>query len=117
MRRAQSSQQRYPVLLHLIIGEPRLAQPGHSVDHASIRLRSDGQEALFLGDVMNHPLQVYRSDLRTVYCEFPEASRASRERILSCAAENHALCFSSHFAESSAGYISRSAHGFQWRFA
>jgi glyoxylase-like metal-dependent hydrolase (beta-lactamase superfamily II) len=94
-----------------------LPTPGHSVDHATIRLRSGGQEALFLGDVMHHPLQVYRPDLRSVYCEFPEASRASREWILSYASENHSLCFSSHFAESSAGYISRTADGLQWQFA
>jgi glyoxylase-like metal-dependent hydrolase (beta-lactamase superfamily II) len=93
-----------------------LPTPGHSVDHASIRLHSAGQEALFLGDVMHHPLQVYRPDLRSVYCEFPEASRASRQWILSYASENHALCFSSHFAESSAGYISRGTNGFQWQF-
>jgi glyoxylase-like metal-dependent hydrolase (beta-lactamase superfamily II) len=94
-----------------------LPTPGHSVDHASIRLRSDGQEALFLGDVMHHPLQVYRPDLRSVYCEFPEASRASREWILSYASENHTLCFTSHFAESSTGYVSRGNDGFQWQFA
>ena len=94
-----------------------LPTPGHSVDHASIRLRSGGQEALFLGDVMHHPLQVYRPDLRSVYCEFIEASRTSREWILSYASENHALCFTSHFAESSAGYVSRGTEGFQWQFA
>ncbi|HTD16719.1 MAG TPA: MBL fold metallo-hydrolase [Chthoniobacterales bacterium] len=94
-----------------------LPTPGHSVDHASIRLRSGGQEALFLGDVMHHPLQVHRPDLRSVYCEFPEASQASREWILSYASENHALCFTSHFAESSAGYVSRGTEGFQWQFA
>jgi glyoxylase-like metal-dependent hydrolase (beta-lactamase superfamily II) len=93
-----------------------LSTPGHSIDHASIRLRSGGQEALFLGDVMHHPLQVYRPGLRSVYCEFPEASRASREWILSYASENHALCFTSHFAESSAGYVSRGTDGFQWQF-
>jgi glyoxylase-like metal-dependent hydrolase (beta-lactamase superfamily II) len=93
-----------------------LPTPGHSVDHASIRLRSGGQEALFLGDVMHHPLQVYRPDLRSVYCEFPEASQTSREWMLSYASENHALCFTSHFAESSAGYVSRTTDGFQWQF-
>lgn len=94
-----------------------LSTPGHSVDHASIRLRSGGQEALFLGDVMHHPLQVYRPDLCSVYCEFPEASRASREWILSYAAENHSLCFATHFAETSAGYIRPGTGGFQWQFA
>jgi glyoxylase-like metal-dependent hydrolase (beta-lactamase superfamily II) len=94
-----------------------LPTPGHSIDHASIRLRSHGQEALFSGDVMHHPLQVYRPDLRSGYCEFPGPSRASREWILAYASENNALCFTSHFAESSAGYVSRRASGFQWQFA
>jgi len=94
-----------------------LPTPGHSVDHATIRLRSGGQEALFLGDVMHHPLQVYRPHLRSGYCEFPDASRASREWILSYASDNHALCFSSHFAETSAGYIRQATDGFQWQFA
>ena len=93
-----------------------LPTPGHSVDHASIRLRSDGQEALFLGDVMHHPLQVYRSDLRSVYCEFPEASRNSRDWVVSYASENQALCFTSHFAETSAGYVHWGNDGFQWQF-
>jgi glyoxylase-like metal-dependent hydrolase (beta-lactamase superfamily II) len=91
--------------------------PGHSVDHASIRLRSGGQEALFLGDVMHHPLQAYRPDLRSVYCEFPEASLASRKWVLDYAAETHALCLTTHFAESSAGYVTRTVDGFQWQFA
>lgn len=89
-----------------------LSTPGHIVDHASIRLRSGGQEALFLGDVMHHPLQDYRPHLRSVYCEFPDADRASREWIHSYASENRALCFSSHFGESSAGYTSRTTDGF-----
>ena len=101
----------------LLEGLSFLRTPGHSVDHASIRLRSSGQEALFLGDVAHHPLQVYRPDLRSVYCEFPEPSRASRQWVLCYAAEKRALCFTSHFAESSAGYISPRAAGFQWQFA
>ncbi len=66
---------------------------------------------------MHHPLQVYRPDLRSTYCEFPEPSRASREWIITYAAEHRALCFSSHFAESSAGYISQQSGGFHWQFA
>ncbi len=90
--------------------------PGHSVDHASIRLRSRGEEAWFLADVMHHPLQVYRPDLRSVYCEFPEPARASRLWALEHAADTGATCFTSHFAESSAGRVSRHGDRFSWRF-
>lgn len=91
--------------------------PGHSVDHASIRLRSRGDEAWFLGDVMHHPLQVYRPDLCSVYCEFPDAALASRRWMLEHAAESGAICFSTHFAESSAGRVTRRGDGFAWEFA
>ncbi len=94
-----------------------LPTPGHSVDHASVRLRSQGQEALFLGDVLHHPLQVYRPDLRSVYCEFPEPARASRRWVLNYAAEHGCLCFTTHVAESSAGYVRREGDGFAWQFA
>lgn len=90
--------------------------PGHSIDHATLRLRSRGEEALFLGDVMHHPLQVYRPDLRSVYCEFPEPARASRLWALEQAAESGAICFSTHFAESSAGRVRRSGDRFSWEF-
>ncbi|MFG3756435.1 MBL fold metallo-hydrolase, partial [Klebsiella pneumoniae] len=91
--------------------------PGHSIDHASIRLRSRGEEAWFMGDVMHHPLQVYRPDLRSVYCEFIVPAERSRRWMLEQAAASGSLCFSSHFAETAAGYVRRRDGGFAWQFA
>lgn len=90
--------------------------PGHSVDHASLRLRSNGDEAWFLGDVIHHPLQVYRPDLRTVYCEFPGPAEASRRRMLETAADRGATCFTTHMAETSAGRVTRRGNEFAWSF-
>ena len=94
-----------------------LPSPGHSIDHASIRIVSRGEEALFAGDVMHYPLQVYEPELNTCFCEFPEAAMRSRIWALNHAAERNALFFSTHFAESSAGYVSRTGDRFDWRFA
>ncbi|MEW6641740.1 MAG: MBL fold metallo-hydrolase [Pseudomonadota bacterium] len=91
--------------------------PGHSIDHASIRLRSCGEEAWFMGDVLHHPLQVYRPDLRSVYCEFIAPAERSRRWMLAQAAASGSLCFSSHFAETAAGHVGRRANGFTWQFA
>jgi glyoxylase-like metal-dependent hydrolase (beta-lactamase superfamily II) len=90
--------------------------PGHSVDHASIRLRSQGEEAWFLGDTLHHPLQVYRPELRSIYCEFPEAAERSRRAMLERAADGGALCLTTHFAESSAGRVTRRDAGYVWSF-
>ncbi|UWU72716.1 MBL fold metallo-hydrolase [Bradyrhizobium sp. NC92] len=90
--------------------------PGHSVDHASIRLVSRGEEALFAGDVMHHPLQVYEPSLNSCFCEFPEAALRSRAFVLEDAAERGATVFTTHFAQSSVGRISRTGGRFTWQF-
>ncbi|WP_026869094.1 MBL fold metallo-hydrolase [Inquilinus limosus] len=91
--------------------------PGHSIDHAVIRLRSRGEEALFAGDVMHHPLQVCEPGWNSRYCEFPEPARASRRWLLEQAAESGALVLTGHFAESSAGRVTRRGERFDWTFA
>ncbi|MCA1482095.1 MBL fold metallo-hydrolase, partial [Bradyrhizobium sp. IC4061] len=90
--------------------------PGHSVDHASIRLVSRGEEALFAGDVMHHPLQVYEPSLNSCFCEFPEAALRSRAFVLEGAAERGSTIFTTHFAQSSVGRVSRTGGRFTWQF-
>ncbi|NYZ13861.1 MBL fold metallo-hydrolase [Azospirillum sp. RWY-5-1] len=94
-----------------------LPSPGHSIDHACIRFASRGESALFWGDVLHHPMQAVRPDWNSVYCEFPEAAQASRRWALNHAAETGALVFTTHFAESSAGRVTRDGDWFTWDFA
>jgi glyoxylase-like metal-dependent hydrolase (beta-lactamase superfamily II) len=93
-----------------------LPMPGHSIDHAAIEIVSDGKTALFGGDVLHHPLEIYEPELVSMFCEFPDAARRSRHSLLSRAAETEALYFSSHFPESSAGVIGQDSTGYIWSF-
>ncbi|GLH75932.1 MBL fold metallo-hydrolase [Bradyrhizobium sp. SSBR45G] len=93
-----------------------LPSPGHSIDHACVSFTSRGERALFWGDVMHHPLQVARPDWNSVYCEFPAAALTSRRWAMEHAAETRSLVFTTHFAESSAGRISRDGDRFAWQF-
>lgn len=93
-----------------------MSTPGHSIDHASIELVSDGQIALFSGDVFHHPTEIYLPELVSVFCEFPDAARLSRRRFMERAADNDAIVFTSHFPQSSIGSIHRQGPGFRWRF-
>lgn len=90
---------------------------GHSVGQMAISLTSQGKHAIFGGDVMHHPIQVYYPEWNSCFCEFPEPSRVSRRWLLAYAAEKRATFFSSHFAESSAGTITEKGGHFQWTFA
>jgi glyoxylase-like metal-dependent hydrolase (beta-lactamase superfamily II) len=94
-----------------------LPNPGHSIDHACICFHSRGEQALFWGDVMHHPLQFVRPDWNSVFCEFPEAARKSRQWAMNHAAETNALVFTTHFAESSAGRVFREGDRLTWHFA
>ena len=90
--------------------------PGHSIDHAAIVVSSQGQKAIFGGDVVHHPLEMSHPELVSMFCEFPDAARTSRQALLDDAAETRALFFSSHFPASSVGRVSRHATGYGWRF-
>ncbi|MET4604476.1 glyoxylase-like metal-dependent hydrolase (beta-lactamase superfamily II) [Bradyrhizobium sp. JR4.1] len=100
----------------LLEGISFIPTPGHSIDHASIRLVSRGEQALFAGDVMHHPLQVYEPSLNSCFCEFPEAALRSRAAVLENAAELGATVFTTHFAQSSVGRIDRRGDRFAWQF-
>lgn len=93
-----------------------LPTPGHSIDHASISLTSDGHEALFGGDVLHHPFELHDPTLVSMFCEFPDAARTSRQWLATYAADRRPLYFSSHFPASSVGYIRRSGPAFEWEF-
>lgn len=90
--------------------------PGHTIGQMAIRLTSQGQSALFGGDVMHHPIQVYRPEWNSRFCEFSDQAYASRVWALEYAAERRSIFFSGHFPESSAGTVIRQKDRFQWRF-
>ena len=75
-----------------------VSTPGHSPGHAMLRAHSGGQTALFVGDVVQHPLQVYRPDWNSNYCAMPDAAVATRHRVLAECAQIGCLMFATHFA-------------------
>ena len=101
----------------VLFGIRFLPAPGHSIDHAAIELRSDGEMAVFGGDVMHHPIEVRDPTLVSMFCEFPDAARRSRRNLLKRMAARRALYFSSHFPSSSAGHVERDGDGYRWTFA
>ena len=94
-----------------------LPTPGHSIDHAAIELKSEGQIAIFGGDVMHHPLELYDTRLVSTFCEFPDTARQSRLQLLERSASHQALYFSAHFPLTSAGSVTKTGDRFHWTFA
>lgn len=70
---------------------------GHTPGHAVARLESGGQTAVFAGDAIHSPIQVYKP---TVNCAFDldgPASAATRQRLLETCVEEGALLLPAHF--------------------
>jgi glyoxylase-like metal-dependent hydrolase (beta-lactamase superfamily II) len=90
--------------------------PGHTANHASIVMTSEGKEALFAGDVLHHPFQVFHPHLTSVFDADRAGTLRSREWALSFAADREAFFFSSHFPSTAVGYVRPAGRGFAWQY-
>ena len=71
---------------------------GHTVGHAMLRLECDGATAWFVGDVVHHPVQVFRPELHLPGCDDLTAAIATRRSLFGRASANGAILFPAHFA-------------------
>jgi glyoxylase-like metal-dependent hydrolase (beta-lactamase superfamily II) len=80
---------------------------GHTPGHVSVRILSQGEEALVTGDFMHHPCQIARPDWSSTADSDPEAARRTRERMLRELCDRPVLVIGTHFAGATAGHIVR----------
>jgi glyoxylase-like metal-dependent hydrolase (beta-lactamase superfamily II) len=99
------------------LGESLLIEPvpGHTPGHVLLKLLGqDGSEALFIGDVMHHPIQIYEVDWSSAFCSDPVEARRSRRRVLEhCASHGSTLC-PAHFGVPHYGHIREKGGRFTW---
>lgn len=90
--------------------------PGHTRGHVALKLDDGGEKAVFCGDALHHPLQVYAPHWNSAFCELPDEARRTRRRILEHCAEHRALLFPAHFAAPHVAAIARAGDAFSLRF-
>ena len=67
---------------HRICDEVNLVPTlGHTPGHVSVRIASQGEEALITGDFMHHPCQIARPEWSSTADSDPAQARLTRERI------------------------------------
>ncbi len=109
-------------LLDLIDGAQRLAPeisllptPGHTPGHSSVLIESDGQCALFLGDVCHHPLHFAHPDWTSAFDTDPQWTPLTRARLFRFAVERDALLLCPHAPSPGLGRLRESGGGYVWQ--
>ena len=107
----------------LVAGPHRLSEhieiipaPGHSAGHVVFKIESAGQQAMFIGDVFHHLLQVYYPHWNFPKNSDPEQARISRRTVLGDCASTGALVLPCHVGAPFAGHIDAMDGGFRPRF-
>ncbi len=88
--------------------------PGHSPGQIVLRLLSGEHEAVFVGDVLHNPVQVYRPGWSSRFCFDPGQAVETRLLLLDRCAERKSLMFPAHFGAPHAGRVVRRAAGFSF---
>ncbi|MEM7015901.1 MAG: MBL fold metallo-hydrolase [Pseudomonadota bacterium] len=81
--------------------------PGHTPGHISVRIASQGEEALITGDCIHHPCQIARPDWCSSADYDQSMAQSTREGLLERYTDRPVLIIGTHFATPTAGHIVR----------
>ncbi|ABD26893.1 beta-lactamase-like protein [Novosphingobium aromaticivorans DSM 12444] len=87
--------------------------PGHTPGSMMLEVSGGEDTAMFVGDVVHHPAQIYRPEWNSIFCEAPEDARETRRRVLDLAASREALLIPAHFGGSHMARVLRDGSGFR----
>ncbi|MCH8007416.1 MAG: MBL fold metallo-hydrolase [Chloroflexi bacterium] len=88
-----------------------ISTKGHTEDHASIVLMSGGETAIYIGDIVQHHVQLERTAWVSSFDLLPLVSMETKKRIVERAIEEQALVISVHAPFPGLGRMTRSEDG------
>jgi glyoxylase-like metal-dependent hydrolase (beta-lactamase superfamily II) len=88
--------------------------PGHSAGHLALSIRSEGEQLLYLGDAVLHPLQFEHPEWVSSFDLRPEQAIASRLRLLDRAAAERALVHGCHLPFPGLGRVIPQGDAWRW---
>jgi glyoxylase-like metal-dependent hydrolase (beta-lactamase superfamily II) len=102
---------------HVLCDEVRLMPTiGHTPGHVSVRIASQGAEALITGDFLHHPCQMARLDMVSTPDHDPALAKRTREAVFARLAGTPTLMIGTHFATPTAGRVVRDGDAYRLDF-
>jgi glyoxylase-like metal-dependent hydrolase (beta-lactamase superfamily II) len=86
---------------------------GHTPGHVSVRIVSQGQEALITGDFVHHPCQMAHPEWASSADYDQDASTRTREHMFAKLSDEATLVIGTHFAAPTAGRVVRDGAAFR----
>lgn len=90
--------------------------PGHTPGHVSVRLASNGREAVMSGDLIHSPVQCAEPDWCSRACFDKEQSRATRRHFLEDCTDSGRLVLTAHFPSPSVGHVVRRGDNYRFHY-
>ena len=90
--------------------------PGHTPGNVVVHTRSHDDQAVFIGDVIHHPLQLLKPEWSTLACTDRDLSRKTRTRLIEEHAERGTRLLPAHFPSPTAGRIVRQGSAYSYVF-
>ena len=72
-------------------------RPGHTPGHVNLHIGKGDDRAIFSGDIMHHPIQAYRPDWSSRFCESHELACQTRLNLLEACADEPTIVLPAHF--------------------
>ncbi|GAA0903123.1 MBL fold metallo-hydrolase [Pseudonocardia zijingensis] len=82
-----------------------LPAAGHTPGNICVDVRSEGQRAVFSGDMVHHALQLAFPDRSTDFCVDQHGASVARQELLRDIADRDVLLFPAHFPNSAPGRV------------
>jgi len=87
--------------------------PGHTPGHMLLEVTDGPDTAMFTGDILHHPMQIFRPDWNSVYCEDRVQAAATRRSVVERAADTGARIVPAHFGGCHSIFVERAGEGFR----
>jgi glyoxylase-like metal-dependent hydrolase (beta-lactamase superfamily II) len=87
--------------------------PGHTPGHVSVRIRSQGEEAVITGDLVHHPCQFACPDWGSSADADAEQAERTRKAFMARYADTPTLIIGTHFAGPTAGRLVRDGKAYR----
>jgi len=86
--------------------------PGHTPGLGVLTLESGTDRAVFVGDLLHSPVQLFEPDVSSCFCHDPAEAARTRRRVLERAADQRALVVPAHFGGAGAVEVRRDGSRF-----